>query len=74
VLEVPVCDFHLIRGLDSVAEVDVPKLKEYISQYHVGSILNSPFSSGRVGHKTCWTAKEWKQVGGGEERNARVAL
>lgn len=38
------------------------KLKEWISTYHIGSILNSPFSGGLIDGEVGWTAQQWRDI------------
>lgn len=44
------------------ASVDYDKLKEYITAYEVGSVLNSPFSGGPVDGRSGWSAAEWRAL------------
>lgn len=44
------------------AEVDYDKLQTFISQYQIGSLLNSPFSGGPVNGVTGWTASQWRDL------------
>lgn len=43
-------------------EVNRTRLEETLRKYHVGSILNSPFTLGPSGGKDGWTAADWKGV------------
>lgn len=43
-------------------EVNRTRLDETLRKYHVGSILNSPFTLGPSGGKDGWTAADWKGV------------
>eukprot|EP00604_Paraphysomonas_vestita_P001495 CAMPEP_0174822222 /NCGR_PEP_ID=MMETSP1107-20130205/14408_1 /TAXON_ID=36770 /ORGANISM="Paraphysomonas vestita, Strain GFlagA" /LENGTH=839 /DNA_ID=CAMNT_0016040611 /DNA_START=23 /DNA_END=2542 /DNA_ORIENTATION=- len=48
--------------LSSPGQVDYNKIEEWISKYHIGSILDSPFSGGPVNGVSGWTAQEWREV------------
>lgn len=53
----------LVGFLDPVTqELNRPLLEETLRDYHVGSILNSPFTLGPFAGKDGWTAGEWKGV------------
>lgn len=43
-------------------EVNRTRLEETLRKYHVGSILNSPFTLGPSGGKDGWTAADWKEI------------
>eukprot|EP01031_Cornospumella_fuschlensis_P036244 gene36244-43967_t len=49
----------MVKG---TAQVDYNSLHDYIQQYQIGSILNSPFSGGAVEGITGWTASEWREL------------
>lgn len=53
----------LVGFLDPVThELNRPLLEETLRDYHVGSILNSPFTLGPFAGKDGWTAGEWKGI------------
>lgn len=43
-------------------EINKTKLETAFREYHVGSILNTPFTLGPSGGKNGWTAAEWKGI------------
>ena len=43
-------------------ELNTTRLAQTLRQYHVGSILNSPFTLGPAGGKDGWTAADWKAL------------
>lgn len=43
-------------------ELNRTRLEATLKQYHVGSILNSPFTLGPSGGKDGWTAADWKGI------------
>ncbi len=49
-------------AIDGSAEIDFDALGQWIKDYNVGSILNSPFSSAKKDSATGWTATEWRQA------------
>ena len=42
--------------------VDYDKMSDWISEYHIGSILNSPFSMGTFQEEYGWDAATWRSV------------
>eukprot|EP01039_Chlorochromonas_danica_P006556 gene6556-7232_t len=48
--------------IDSTTQVNQTKLQNYILQYQIGSILNSPFSGGPVNGITGWNATQWREL------------
>jgi hypothetical protein len=42
--------------------VDYPKMQLWIEKYFIGSILNSPFSGGKVNGASGWTASQWREL------------
>lgn len=42
--------------------VDYDKLSFWVNEYHIGSILNSPFSGGIFQEEYGWDAKTWRNV------------
>eukprot|EP00602_Paraphysomonas_sp_CaronLab_P009302 CAMPEP_0185036734 /NCGR_PEP_ID=MMETSP1103-20130426/30106_1 /TAXON_ID=36769 /ORGANISM="Paraphysomonas bandaiensis, Strain Caron Lab Isolate" /LENGTH=881 /DNA_ID=CAMNT_0027574385 /DNA_START=71 /DNA_END=2716 /DNA_ORIENTATION=+ len=43
-------------------QVDYNKFTELMSMYHIGSVLNSPFSGGSINGEVGWTAQQWRNV------------
>lgn len=42
-------------------EIDLEKLSQWMADFHIGSLLNSPFSFGPINGVSGWTAKQWRK-------------
>jgi beta-glucosidase-like glycosyl hydrolase len=49
----------MIEGTD---EVDYDKLAQWVNDYKIGSVLNSPFSTSTYNGVTGWTATQWRDL------------
>lgn len=48
--------------ISGTSTVNTTMMKQYIQDFQIGSILNSPFSGGPVNGKTGYTASEWRSL------------
>ena len=46
----------------NAGNIDYGKLEEWMTNYHIGSILNSPFSGGQVEGQVGWNPQQWRDV------------
>ena len=43
-------------------EVDYDMIKQWVEEYKIGSILNSPFSTGAINGESGWTAAQYREL------------
>ena len=42
--------------------VNFTMVNEWIKKYHIGSLLNTPFSGGPIGEEYTWSPQQWRDV------------